>query len=463
MTALTINTTSGISSSKETSFFCPAKQLDKKQRQQLAEQALSNTESISELAKENQVSRKFIDQQKNKAKAGINQTFSEDTPSDVLFYIPVTKAWLSQVVLALVLVCHSSFRGVIVFFRDIFDHNISLGTIHNIVQDAIGTAEDLQKNEDLSPIKAAANDEIFQGNQPVLAGVCLDSTYTYMLSKEAHRDATTWGVHLLDCKDKGFDPDYTICDGGKGLRAGQREAMPDVPCHGDIFHIEMEIGKISRQLENKAYRAIKESDKLNKVMLGKKKPSIEDLEKVIKREQEAIERVDDFQIIQQWMQYDLLETNGLTQTRRHEGYDFIVTELQRLEVNATYDIRPIRVALQKQKADLLGFAIRLDDDLWGIALEHKQSIDLIRQVATLQKVSSKTSHYWQQYATLQSALGASFVIVMKAIAQWRRGFHRTRSLVETLNSRLRQYFFLRRQIGGWLSRFTSILLQSPRL
>ena len=86
--------------------------------------------------------------------------------------------------------------------------------------------------------------------------------------------------------------------------------------------------------------------------------------------------------------------------------------------------------------------------VWGIALEHKQSIDLIRQVATLQKVSSKTSHYWQQYATLQSALGASFVIVMKAIAQWRRGFHRTRSLVENLNSRLRQYFFLRRQIGG---------------
>ena len=185
-----------------------------------------------------------------------------------------------------------------------------------------------------------------------------------MLSKEAHRDATTWGVHLLDCKDKGFEPDYTICDGGKGLRAGQREAMPDVPCNGDVFHIEMEMGKVSRKLENKAYRTIKESDKLNKAMQGKKKPSIEDCEKAMKREQEAVERADDFQILQQWMQYDLLETNGLNQETRHEGYDFIVTELQRLEANAPYDIRPIRVALQKQKADLLGFAIRLDNDLW---------------------------------------------------------------------------------------------------
>ncbi|HHL18470.1 MAG TPA: hypothetical protein ENJ33_01905, partial [Thiothrix sp.] len=372
----------------------------------------------------------------------------DDTPSDVLFYIPVTKTWLVQVVLELVLVCHSSFRGVIVFFRDIFDYKIGLGTIHNIVQNAIVTAQDLQKNEDLSPIKAAANDEIFQGNQPVLAGVCLDSTYAYMLSKEAHRDATTWGVHLLDCKDKGFYPDYTICDGGKGMRAGQREAMPDVPCNGDVFHIEMEIGKISRKLKNKAYRMIKESDKLNKAMLGKKKPSIEALEKAMKKEKEAIECVDDFQIIQQWIQHDLLELNGLSQETRHECYDFIVTELQHLEVNATYDIRPIRVALQKQKADLLGFAIRLDDDLWGIVLEHKQSIDRIREVATLQKMSSKTSLYWEKYATLQSALGISFRAIMKAIAQWRRGFHRASSLVENLNSRLRQYFFLRRQIGG---------------
>jgi len=448
MTAPTINTTSVASSSKESLFLHPAKQLDNKQRQDLAEQALSGTESICKMAKENKVSRKFIYEQKNKAQAGIHQAFSEDSPSDVLFYIPVTKAWLIQVVLALVLVCHSSFRGVIVFFRDILDQKIGLGTIHNIVQDAIGTAQDLQKNEDLSPIKAAAHDEIFQGNQPVLGGVCLDSTYTYMLSKEETRDATTWGVLLLDCKEKGFAPDYTICDGGKGLRAGQHEAMPDVPCDGDVFHIEMEMGKVSRKLENKAYRAMKESDKLNKAMQGKKKPTIEALETAMEKEKEAIERADKFQVIQQWMQYDLLETNGMNQETRHECYDFIVTELQQMETNAVYDIRPIRVALQKQKVDLLGFAIRLDDDLWGIALEHKQPIDLIRQVATLQKMSSKTSRYWQKYAALQSALGASFIIIMKAVAQWRRGFHRASSLVENLNSRLRQYFFLRRQIGG---------------
>ena len=325
MTAPTINTTPLPSSSKESLFSCPAKQLNSKKRQNLAEKALSGSESISELAKKNETSRKFIYQQKKKAQAGINQAFSEKKDSDVLFYIPVTKAWIIQVVLSLVLVCHASFRGVIVFFRDIFDDKISLGTIHTILQEAIGDAQSLQEKEDLSPIKAASNDEIFQGNQPVLAGVDLDSTYTYLLAKETHRDGTTWGVHLLDCKDKGFDPDFTLCDGGSGLRAGQRDAMPDTPCNGDVFHIEMAMGKVCRKLENKAYRAIQAVDKINKAESKKEEPTMDELEKSIIKEQEAIEIYDTFYSMRQWIQYDILALNGLDQKTRHELYDLIVT------------------------------------------------------------------------------------------------------------------------------------------
>ena len=454
MTACTLNTIKATPSSKKTACSCPAKQLTHRERQSLAEQALSGKTSISQLAKDNKTSRQFIHKQKEKAQSGIDQAFSEDNPTDVLFTIPVTRAWLTQVVLVLVLVCHAPFRGVIVFFRDVFDQNISLGAVHTLIQEAIGAAQDLQKAEELSPITAAANDEIFQGNQPVLAGVCLDSTYTYLLEKAAHRDAATWGVHLLDCMNKGFNPDYTIGDGGTGLRAGQREAMPTIPCNGDVFHIEMEIGKVTRKLENQAYRAIKAVDQLRKALLKKEKASAAaleialQLETALKKEQEAIERYDDFHLLQQWMQYDVLALNGLDQETRDELYEYIVTELQRLEATASYALRPIRVALKKQKPDVLGFAIRLDDDLWGIALEHKQSIDLIRSVATLQGDSPGKSCYWKRYAALQSALGDAFLTVMAAVAQWRKGFHRTSSLVENLNSRLRQYFFLRRHIGG---------------
>jgi len=83
MTALTINSTLVPSASKETSFFCPAKQLDKKQRQQIAEQALSNKTSITELAKENEISRKFIVSSMVKTSVFRRKNFSLTKRNDV--------------------------------------------------------------------------------------------------------------------------------------------------------------------------------------------------------------------------------------------------------------------------------------------------------------------------------------------------------------------------------------------
>jgi len=47
---------------------------------------------------------------------------------------------------------------------------------------------------------------------------------------------------------QGFDPDYTIADGGSGLRAGQKAVMPSVPCHGDVFHIQQQFEQVVNSL-----------------------------------------------------------------------------------------------------------------------------------------------------------------------------------------------------------------------
>jgi hypothetical protein len=77
---------------------------------------------------------------------------------------------------------------------------------------------------------APLHDEIFQGTLPVPAGVDAASTYCYLLAVAEHRDADTWGVHLLDAARQGLKPDYTIADAGQGLRAGQKAAWDDTPC-----------------------------------------------------------------------------------------------------------------------------------------------------------------------------------------------------------------------------------------
>ena len=121
---------------------CAAQRLAPQERQDLAIQVLAGTETVSELARQHEVSRKFLYQQVHTAEQALSQAFAPPpTPSDkVLFYLPVTKAWLRQLVLGLVLICHSSTRGVVELLRDLFDYRISLGTVHNIVHSAVAHA-----------------------------------------------------------------------------------------------------------------------------------------------------------------------------------------------------------------------------------------------------------------------------------------------------------------------------------
>ena len=93
---------------------CAAKKLLPQERRKLAIQVLAGAQPVSDLARENEVSRKFLYQQAHTAEEALTEAFAPSSRSDdVLFYLPVTKAWLRQLVLALVLICHSSVRGVV--------------------------------------------------------------------------------------------------------------------------------------------------------------------------------------------------------------------------------------------------------------------------------------------------------------------------------------------------------------
>jgi len=111
---------------------CAAQTLDGGHRQQLAVQVLARTEPVTKLAERHGVSRKFVYHQADKGAQALEQAFESSRSNDkeVLFYLPVTRVWLRQVVLGLLLLCHSSFRGVISFFRDLLDQPIALGTVH---------------------------------------------------------------------------------------------------------------------------------------------------------------------------------------------------------------------------------------------------------------------------------------------------------------------------------------------
>src|SRR5271166_6746957 len=86
----------------------PAQRLLPQQRQGLAVQVLAGTQPVSDLAREHEVSRKFLYQQADTARDALTHAFNpEPRDEDVLFHLPVTKAWLRQLVLGLVLIGHA--------------------------------------------------------------------------------------------------------------------------------------------------------------------------------------------------------------------------------------------------------------------------------------------------------------------------------------------------------------------
>ncbi len=161
--------------------FSIASTLPPEKRKNLAIKVLAKNESITDLAAKEKVSRQFLYRQTNKAKIAIDRAFTPiDKNDDVIFYLPVTKSWLKQLILALILICHSSYRGVQELLKDLFDYQISLGSIHNLVYSNAELAKEINEKQELSSIKIGLHDEIFQGRQPVLTGVDNFSTYCYL-------------------------------------------------------------------------------------------------------------------------------------------------------------------------------------------------------------------------------------------------------------------------------------------
>lgn len=433
---------------------CAAQALDGEQRQALALQVLARTEPVTELSARHQVSRKFLYRQAAQGEQALTQAFQSPPPGEeeVLFYLPVTRAWLRQVVLGLVLLCHSSYRGVRAFFQDLLDQPIGLGTVHNIVQEAVVEARQINARQDLSRVRAGSHDELFQGRQPVLVGMDLDATYCYLLALEAHRDAETWAIHLWDLADQGLQPDYVVADGGQGLRAGQALAWPGVACDGDVFHGLQALTRLVSSLEKQAYAAIARRAAREQQMQQAKQRRrghllSQPLARTRAREATALRLADEVQTLAEWLRDDILALAGPDAATRQELYDFVVAALQDLERLDAKRVRPVRRTLANQRDSLLAFATRLDQELNALAAQFAVPTTIVREMLALATLPTTTPTYGAKASALHRQLQGRFFPLQQALDALRNHCHRASSLVENLNSRLRNYFFLRRQIG----------------
>ena len=148
-----------------------------------------------------------------------------------------------------------------------------------------------------------------------------------------------------------------------------------------------------------------------------------------------------------WLREDVLSLAGPDHATRRELFDFIVAELRCCEPLCPHRIGPVVRALANQRDDLLAFASQLDRDLAVLAAEFQVAVETARAVLNVELLPPDAPSRCRHEAALRSQLGSRHYSLSVAAAEVARQTVRASSLVENLNSRLRNYFFLRRHLG----------------
>ena len=166
------------------------------------------------------------------------------------------------------------------------------------------------------------------------------------------------------------------------------------------------------------------------------------------KEAQAIALADDVLILADWLRADIFALAGPCCADRRVLHDFIVAELRARAPQCAYRLNPPCTFLDNHRDQLLGYADKLDRDLAELAARYQVSVDTLRELLRLQHLSYANARRWQREAELRHQLKERFHDLNGAVRQLAHRTVRASSLVENLNSRLRNYFTLRRHLGA---------------
>ena len=201
------------------------------------------------------------------------------------------------------------------------------------------------------------------------------------MSPEEHRDADTWGIRLLELVDRGFAPEATIADFASGLRAGHQEALPEVPCRGEFFMRCTTSGRWSVTWRTGPTKpstpgpSWSESKPLpSGGMAGRTRVWPSSSRTHGRCQGPAL--ADEVALLARWLRDDILSVPEYAIRR-----ESCPTSWWRSWCALVGDrIRPVRTLLEKQRDNLLAFAVQLDRELAALAQEWQIRVTTAREV-----------------------------------------------------------------------------------
>ncbi len=211
---------------------------------------------VTRLAERHGLRRDQVYALREQARQGLREAFSRDE-SPERFTLELSPQDIARTVVALRVVTPASIRDEVAMLPIIYGFGWSYGKVWGVLNRAARNAAEFLDGVDLSGIESVALDEMFSQGRPVLAGIDLDTQYLFQLQVRRDRSSKTWAKSLGGLRDgQGLEPQQVVKDAGSGLAAGVRACWPDAEEPDDLFHVVRDLGRVSWQLEQRAYAAI---------------------------------------------------------------------------------------------------------------------------------------------------------------------------------------------------------------
>ena len=160
---------------------------------------------------------------------------------------------------------------------------------------------------------------------------------------------------------------------------------------------------------------------------------------------QPISLADDVAVWARWLRGEVFAVSALPYADCCALFDFVVGELQARVSHCPHRLGPVCTLLKNHRDQLLAFALQLDEDLGKLAAAFEVPVGIVRDMFDLQTLDKRQPLRWQKAAALRERLRGRFPLLEQAV---REQVVRASSIIENINSRLRSYFFLRREIGG---------------
>ena len=360
--------------------------------------------------------------------------------------ILVTPQFIARCVIGLLCICQVSVERVVEFFDSVLFYHVSKGRVGNIAEEKSKIAAEIMGGVSLENIKNTAADETFQQGKPIAVVVDLDTHFVPLLKPMRDRTGKTWEEICNELKNRAFHPHLCVSDAGSGLLKGIPSAFPGITMQLDVFHVLRDVGVYARRQERRAFSELSELCKLEYKVNSSKIRT-----KTKKRYEELLSSIDDtllkadtLHILLEWLR-ELTGFSGYGYALSFSLCIWILDEMAALypdNKKYQYAISQFRERLPDTLKFLRRFQENLRDASIGLGIDEHDMMLLYNQ--------SAYPPYSKEYAAIEKRLykrlGSRLIDARAALPDIIRTTYRASSMIENVNSRIRCYINLKREI-----------------